>query len=310
VEAPSPYKHTTTPANSLPSSADHQSKGSRSDQISSRWAPRAESDGLNLEICVLHKSPASGRYVGNEARAEERDKGEKNGGALTDGQQREEGDLHGGQRMRNKWETPISLLRREKGRLKKTKRVPILHIVGSLEVPNMGCEKEGDRQQPIMKQAHTSKDDQVEGSNGPLSLHKKTTQEASKGESGPSKSSPVVSQNKKRPKKTQMQPIMFKSLKPYLKAMRRKRMKEAGDGKSNSRGKDDTMAMEGSKDDSASNNKAWPGQEALNTQEGKTVDTVGSAWDAGLGTVSSGEDRVDSFSFKNAQWFFGDQGVR
>ncbi|GAB4841220.1 hypothetical protein Ancab_021960 [Ancistrocladus abbreviatus] len=151
VEAPSPYNHTTTPANSLPSSADHQSKGSRSNQISSRWAPRAESDGPNLEICALHKSPDSGRYVGNETRAEERNQGEKNGGALIDGQQREEGDLHGGQRTKNEWETTISLLRREKGRRKKSKRIPILHTVGSVEVPNTGREKEGDRQQPITK---------------------------------------------------------------------------------------------------------------------------------------------------------------
>ncbi|GAB4846411.1 hypothetical protein Ancab_025416, partial [Ancistrocladus abbreviatus] len=137
--------------------------------------------------------------------------------------------------------------------------------------PVCGPREGGGRQQPIMKQAQTPKADQVDASNGPLSPHRKTTQDISKGESGSSRSSPVVSQSKKCPNKTQTQPRKIKSLKPCLMAVRRKRKKEIGEGKSNNQGKDNTMVEEGPKDNSESNNKTWSRQKALNTQEGKKV---------------------------------------
>ncbi|GAB4825102.1 hypothetical protein Ancab_007978 [Ancistrocladus abbreviatus] len=133
VAAQSPYQHTATPANSHPSPVDQQSTGHRSDQLSSRWSPRVGSDGPNLEIYDRHKSPAARRYIGNEARAKERDKGENNVRALMAGQQSGDGDLHGGQRLRDEWEIPISSLRRKKGRPKKNKRVPEVHTVVSVE---------------------------------------------------------------------------------------------------------------------------------------------------------------------------------
>ncbi|GAB4850322.1 hypothetical protein Ancab_029622 [Ancistrocladus abbreviatus] len=189
-------------------------------QISSRWTPCTESDDPNLEICVVHKSHASRRYVGKEVRAEERDKRENNGGALIVGLQSEEEDLHGEHNMRDVWEAPISLLRREKRRLKKIKSAPIVHTVDSVDVSNAGCETEGDW--PIMKQAHMSTVDQAKVYNGPLSQHRKTAQDMTKGGNGSSKSSPVAPQNKQRLKKTQRQVRTIKSLKPCLMTMRRK----------------------------------------------------------------------------------------
>ncbi|GAB4850905.1 hypothetical protein Ancab_030205 [Ancistrocladus abbreviatus] len=96
VAAQSPYKHTAMPMNLHSSPADQQSTGSKSDQLSSRWSPRVEGDGPNLENCDRHKSPESRRYIGNEARAEEQDQGENNIGTLIAGQQSGDGDLHGG----------------------------------------------------------------------------------------------------------------------------------------------------------------------------------------------------------------------
>ncbi|GAB4831469.1 hypothetical protein Ancab_005486 [Ancistrocladus abbreviatus] len=174
--------------------------------------------------------------------------------------------------MRDVWETPISSLRREKGRWKKIKRVPTVHIVDSSEVPNVGRETEGACHQPIMKQAHMSKVVQKEACNGPSSLHRKTSQDISTGGFGSSKSSPEAPQNKSCPKKPQRQLKKIKSLKPCIMTMQRKRRKELGKGKSNNRGKDNTMAEEGgSKDDSTSNNKTCSLQTALNNQEGKPV---------------------------------------
>ncbi|GAB4833667.1 hypothetical protein Ancab_031912 [Ancistrocladus abbreviatus] len=124
------------------------------------------------------------RYVGNEARAEERDKGANNVGALIAGQQSGDGDLHEGQRLRDEWETPISSLRREKGRMKKNKRAPELQTTVSVEDQNVGCVKEGGCFQPIMEQAHSSKADQLDANNSQSSPYSKKTQATLKGESG------------------------------------------------------------------------------------------------------------------------------
>ncbi|GAB4861505.1 hypothetical protein Ancab_036701 [Ancistrocladus abbreviatus] len=55
------------------------------------------------------------------ARAEDRDKWETNDGTLIVSQQSGDGDMFGGKGLRDEWETPISSLKREKGRRKKGK---------------------------------------------------------------------------------------------------------------------------------------------------------------------------------------------
>ncbi|GAB4833653.1 hypothetical protein Ancab_031899 [Ancistrocladus abbreviatus] len=131
--AQSPSKNTATPVNSYSSPAEKHSTGSKPDQLSSRWSSREDREGPILEIYDRHKSPESRRYHGNETSSEARDKRENNISALIAGQQSGDGDLSEGQGLRDEWETPISSLKREKGRTNKSKRASEFHTVDFTE---------------------------------------------------------------------------------------------------------------------------------------------------------------------------------
>ncbi|GAB4825568.1 hypothetical protein Ancab_008442 [Ancistrocladus abbreviatus] len=117
--------------------------GSKPEQSSSRWLSREDREGPIREIYDRHKSPESRRHDGNEASAKEQDKRETNVGAFIAGQQSGDGVLSGGQGLRDEWVTPISSLKREKGRMKKSKRAPEVYTADFAEDQNVSWKEEG-----------------------------------------------------------------------------------------------------------------------------------------------------------------------
>ncbi|GAB4839358.1 hypothetical protein Ancab_028884 [Ancistrocladus abbreviatus] len=180
--AQSSSQNTVLPVNSFSSPAAKQSADSKLEQSSSRWLSREDRDGPILEISARHKSPESRRLDGNVASEEVWDKRETNVGAFNAGQQSGEGVLSRGQGLRDEWITPLSSLKREKGRTKKSKQTLVDFTADFAEDQYVSWREEGDSSQPTMGQAQPSKADQVAKSRGPSEMQREKAQDTPKGQ--------------------------------------------------------------------------------------------------------------------------------
>ncbi|GAB4826153.1 hypothetical protein Ancab_009020 [Ancistrocladus abbreviatus] len=164
----------------------------------------------------------------------------------------------GWRHVRREWvmedmENFISLMKREKGRKKKSKHASEPYPAEFSGDQNMSRMKKGCNIQPIMEQAHTHKADQVDENKGPLELKRKKAQEKQEGKWAKMRPSTGDIQNKKPSKKKQGQTSKKKNLTTKLIAARRKGKKDAEEDKANTSLRDKTTAEENSESSSKLN---------------------------------------------------------
>ncbi|GAB4859637.1 hypothetical protein Ancab_011118 [Ancistrocladus abbreviatus] len=242
----SPSTQSGTPMTPIPSLANKQSTASSPALVSSRQSSREDREESMMEIRDGHNSPDLSRHDGKKARVEERGKRDTDGGALIVRQQSGDGDLFGGTRLTDEWETPISLIislmKREKGRQKKINKTSEQDTTVSLEDHAPSWTQERRCLQPIMEPAHLSKIEKITVNKGPLAMKRKPAQAEQEKEWEDPRPNAGELPNKKSSKKKQGQLTKKKlktkgqpsSLKSKLFAVRRKRKTEAETDKAHS----------------------------------------------------------------------------